>query len=51
MVKCSKCGSVLIRAGCYDPDGTIPLKGEIKYGYCWVCINPVCEQGKENREV
>lgn len=61
MYNCPKCGSVMIRASLYDPDGMIPLYGGIKIGDMvtlegysptiiewWVCINPLCKDGKKN---
>lgn len=48
--KCGKCGSRMIRANMYDPDGVISLQGGIKDGDdLWVCINPKCEVGGKNR--
>lgn len=45
MFKCLECGGAMIRSGCYDPDGVIPLIGQKEE---WVCINLGCKEGKEN---
>lgn len=55
-MECQKCGSSMIRASAYDPDGLIPLHGgEKQYRNdgslmeWWVCINRECEDGKKNQ--
>ena len=36
---CSKCGSAMVDASCYDPDGVIPLVTETdRDGRMWACI-------------
>lgn len=58
MKLCEKCGSIMIRAEMYDPDGEVPLYGGVKeYNEqgdlvnWFVCINHGCEDGKKNTVV
>lgn len=53
--KCNECEAIMLQASSYDPNGEIPLyggykehneQGELKEW--WVCINPVCKEGKQN---
>lgn len=49
MHKCLKCNSLMIRAGLYDPEGTIPLReGTYTETNWWICINQKCEDGRVN---
>ncbi len=51
VVDCSKCGTAMLRAEMYDPEGTVPLYGDIRKGESWwVCINRECEDGRRNTE-
>jgi len=52
---CPKCGSAMVRASVYDPDGLISLYGgEREYdaggslAELWVCVDRKCEDGRRN---
>lgn len=41
MPKCTVngCGSFMVRADLFDPEGTVPLAGMVEQdGYPWVCL-------------
>lgn len=40
MKHCKTCGQVMVDAGHYDPEGTVPLVLEIEEsGRVWACLN------------
>ena len=42
---CLRCGSSMVDAALYDPEGTVPLVTEIdSSGRMWVCIVPLCRK-------
>jgi len=52
---CKVCGSSLIRASIYDPDGALSLHGGYKeynpdstLKEWWICANPTCKDGRRN---
>ena len=47
MVKCKKCGQVMIKLAYYDPDGEFPLKWIMVNGVEWACMNIICQREKK----